>query len=145
MKEDAGDINQPIGRHKNHRTLMAVDGDAARDAVTHYQLLERYRSYDLLEITLGTGRTHQIRVHLTHIGHPVLGDPDYGGRDKWVNAMFGPERPLARRLLNAIGRQALHAARLEFTHPVTGTEHKFEADLPKDFDTVVSLVSAEGV
>lgn len=144
MKEETGKINEPIGRHKHKRTLMAIDGDNARDAITHYKLLLRFRSYDLLEVSLETGRTHQIRVHLTHLAHPVFGDPDYGGREKFVHSMFGPERPLAKRLLAILDRQALHAARLEFAHPHTGEPLKFEADLPKDYAKVIDTLKQEG-
>ena len=145
MKEDMGEINLPIGRDPKHRTLMAVNGDDPREAVTHYRLLERYRSYDLLEVTLDTGRTHQIRVHFSHLGHPVFGDPDYGGRDTWVNAMFGPERPLARRMLELLPRQALHAAKIEFPHPRTGQSLKFEVPMPEDLQSVIVVVRKDGV
>ena len=144
MKEETGEINAAIGRHPSKRTLMAVDGDDSREAVTHYRLIERCRSYDYLEIDLETGRTHQIRVHLSHLGHPVFGDADYGGRTKWVNAMFGPERPLARKMLEMLRRQALHAARLNFTHPSTGERLSFESPLPDDYASVLKLVKAEG-
>lgn len=144
MKISKGSINLPIGRHPTHRTLMAVNGDDARESVTHYRLVERYRSYDYLEVNLETGRTHQIRVHLAHLGHPVLGDPDYGGREVWVSAMFGPERPLARKLLKTIDRQALHAARLEFVHPYTEESLNFDAPLPDDYAAVIELLKGEG-
>jgi len=143
MKEEAGTIDLPIGRHHSNRTLIAVNGDNSREAVTHYRLVERYRSYDLLEVSLETGRTHQIRVHFSHLGHPVFGDPDYGGRDKWVNAMFGPERPLARRLLEILPRQALHAAKIEFPHPKTGEQLEFEAKLPEDLAMIIALLQKE--
>ncbi|MCX6835173.1 MAG: RluA family pseudouridine synthase [candidate division Zixibacteria bacterium] len=143
MKEETGTIDLPIGRNHTNRTLMAVNGDDPREAVTHYRLVERYRSYDLLEVSLETGRTHQIRVHFSHLGHPVFGDPDYGGRDKWVNAMFGPERPLARRLLEILPRQALHAAKIEFPHPKTGEKLEFEAKIPGDFATIIALLQEE--
>jgi len=144
MKEDEGEIDLPIGRRRNIRTLMAVNGDDARPACTHYRVLERYRSYDLLEVTLETGRTHQIRVHFSHLGHPVFGDPDYGGREKWVDGMFGPERPLARRMLEMLPRQALHAARIEFVHPVTGEDVSCESALSADFDCIMDVIRREG-
>ena len=144
MKEETGEIDLPIGRHPTHRTLMAVDGGDAREALTRYKLLERFRSYDLLEVTLATGRTHQIRVHFQHLGHPVFGDPHYGGREKWVNAMFGPERPLAKRMLATLNRQALHAAKLEFTHPHTGEKLSFAAPLPDDYAGVLDSLKSEG-
>ena len=97
----------------------------------------------MLEATLETGRTHQIRVHFSHLGHPVFGDPDYGGRDKWVNAMFGPERPLARRLLEILPNQALHAAKIEFPHPHTGEKLEFEAPMPRDYADIIALLKKE--
>jgi 23S rRNA pseudouridine1911/1915/1917 synthase len=144
MREDEGTIDLPIGRNHNLRTLMAVNGDEPRDSVTHWTLLERYRSYDFLEVSLETGRTHQIRVHFAHLGHPVFGDPDYGGREKWVGAMFGPERPLARKMLALMPRQALHAARIEFPHPHTGDEMMFEVKPPEDFGRIIDALQREG-
>jgi 23S rRNA pseudouridine1911/1915/1917 synthase len=143
MKEETGTVDLPIGRHRTVRTLMAVNGDAPREAVTRYRLVERCRSYDLLEVSLETGRTHQIRVHFSHLGHPVFGDPDYGGREQWVNAMFGPERPLARRMLEILPRQALHAAKLEFPHPHTGERLAFEAEMPGDYAGVIDSLNSE--
>ncbi|MEW5795829.1 MAG: RluA family pseudouridine synthase [Candidatus Zixiibacteriota bacterium] len=143
MKGDTGEIDLPVGRDPKNRTLMAVEGDDPREATTRWRLIERYRSYDLLEVSLDTGRTHQIRVHFSHLGHPVFGDPDYGGREQWVNAMFGPERPLARRLLEALPRQALHAAKIEFPHPKTGERMMFEAKLPGDLTSVIDVLRAE--
>ncbi len=145
MKEESDQIDLPIGRHPTHRTLMAVNGADPRAALTRYRLMERFRSYDLLEVNLATGRTHQIRVHFSHLGHPVFGDPDYGGREKWVSSMFGPERPLAKRLLALIDRQALHASKLEFTHPHTGQPLSFEVTLPADFQNLLALLQAEGM
>ena len=144
MKEDEGEIDLPIGRSHRDRTRMSVAGSASREALTKYRLKERFRSYDLLEIELGTGRTHQIRVHFSHLGHPIFGDPDYGGREKWVNAMFGPERPLARKLLGILSHQALHAARLEFAHPITGAPLQFQAVLPVDIQRILAMLAAEG-
>jgi 23S rRNA pseudouridine1911/1915/1917 synthase len=145
MKKDIGEIKLAVGRHPTQRTLMTVDGSNPREAQTNYTLIDRFRSYDYLEVSLATGRTHQIRVHFLHLGHPVFGDPNYGGRDKWVGAMFGPERPFARRMLNMLKRQALHAARLEFVHPHTGEELSFEAPLPDDYAGVLELLKTEGM
>ncbi len=138
LKEEQGTIDLPIGRSLKDRTHMSVTGTAARQAVTEYRLLRRYRQYDLLDVSLLTGRTHQIRVHLSHLGHPVFGDPDYGGREKWVRGMFGPDRPAARQLLGLITRQALHARRLEFSHPHTFQKMVFDAPLPADFAAVLA-------
>ena len=144
MAEQSGRVDLPIGRSRRNRKKMAVGGSGARPAVTAYRLRERFRSYDLLEIILETGRTHQIRVHFAHLGHPVLGDPDYGGRDKWHRGMFGPQRPLAKKLLTALSRQALLAARLQFAHPVTGQSLDFSCEPPPDLGAAIDLLSAEG-
>jgi 23S rRNA pseudouridine1911/1915/1917 synthase len=144
VKEDSGVIDRPIGRSPKNRKKMAVVERDGKEAVTEYRLIDRFRSYDLLEIQLHTGRTHQIRVHFSHFGHPVFGDPDYGGREKWHRGIFAPERPLARRLLGSISRQALHARRLEFAHPEEGRPLTFEADLPDDFAGLLELLDEEG-
>jgi 23S rRNA pseudouridine1911/1915/1917 synthase len=144
VREEAGTIDLPMGRSRRDRTKMAVDGAASREAVTEYRLIKRFKSYDLLDVVLGTGRTHQIRVHFSHLGHPVFGDPEYGGRDKWHRAMFGPDRPLGRRLLGIMQRQALHARRLEFTHPATGERLVFEAEAPEDFRLLLGALEEAG-
>jgi 23S rRNA pseudouridine1911/1915/1917 synthase len=144
MPNDSGTIEAPIGRSATERTKMAVTQENSRQAVTHYELRERYRSYDLLDVKLETGRTHQIRVHFSHLGHPVFGDPEYGGRENWLQGMFAPERPLAKRLLMVIKRQSLHARRLEFVHPVTNKTLVCEVEPPEDFQTVLATLRAEG-
>jgi 23S rRNA pseudouridine1911/1915/1917 synthase len=145
LLQEHGEVDLPIGRSSADRKLMAVTNVAGREAVTQFRRMARYRSYDLMEVSLLTGRTHQIRVHFSHLGHPVFGDPEYGGREKWLRGVFGPERPLARRLLELIRRQALHARRLEFVHPVTGAAVKAEAEPPGDFKAVLALLEREGV
>ncbi len=144
MKEDAGTIDLPIGRSLKDRKKMIVTHHRSREAVTSYKLLDRYRSYDLLEVNLHTGRTHQIRVHLSHLGHPVFGDLGYGGRQKWHRGIFAPERLLAKRLLEIMPRQALHATRLEFTHPVTGEKLSLHRDPPADFQALLNVLNEEG-
>jgi 23S rRNA pseudouridine1911/1915/1917 synthase len=114
VRGDAGVIRVPIGRHPRHRTRMAVV-PSGRPAATNFEVRERLPGATLLECRLQTGRTHQIRVHLRHIGHPVLGDPVYGVRAAGIR------------------RQALHAVRLAFTHPRTGHPVCFTAPLPEDF------------
>ena len=127
----SGTIDAPMGRHPRIRTLQAVVPEG-RPAVTHYETTHRYSFLSRLNVTLETGRTHQIRVHLASIGHHVFGDPDYGGREERLKG-FDPEiRERARRLLKDLDRQALHAGRLEFRHPFTGKEMVFEVDLPED-------------
>lgn len=144
MSEDEGTIDLPIGRSLKDRKKMSVTHVDSREAITKYHLVDRFRSYDLLDVKLLTGRTHQIRVHFAHLGHPVFGDPDYGGREKWLRGQFGPERPLARRLLDTLSHQALHARKLEFIHPVTGRNVVFEAPTPPEFQDVLDILIAEG-
>ncbi len=144
MKNEKGTIDLPIGRSLRDRTRMSVTSRKSRNAVTEYRLLDRYRSYDLLEVNLQTGRTHQIRVHLSHLGHPVFGDPDYGGRQKWHRGIFAPERILAGKLLEKMKRQALHATRLKFDHPVTGAVIDVSVDPPEDFRELLNLLDKEG-
>lgn len=144
MPKDTDSINLPIGRSTRDRTKMAVAA-AGRQAVTEYQLRTRFRSYDLLDVHLQTGRTHQIRVHFSHLGHPVFGDPEYGGREKWLRGVFAPERPLARQLLDILPSQALHARRLEFIHPHTSRQLALEANPPEAFQRVIDTLFSRGV
>ena len=123
-----GTIDAPIGRHPTHRTAMAVVGSGRR-AVTHYAVREVLGEASLLGVTLETGRTHQIRVHMSHIGHPVLGDPVYGlGR-----LPRGPRKKTKSNRPGPIDRQALHAHRLCFRHPIEGDERELVAEPPADF------------
>lgn len=123
-----GTIDAPIGRHPTHRTAMAVVGSGRR-AVTHFAIREVLGDASLLGITLETGRTHQIRVHMNHIGHPVLGDPVYGlGR-----LPRGPRKKSRSNQQNLIERQALHAHKLAFRHPIDGDERELMAEPPADF------------
>ena len=144
MKDEQGTIDLPIGRSMKNRKRMSVTHVKSREAVTNYKFLDRFRSYDLLEVNLHTGRTHQIRVHLSHVGHPVFGDPDYGGRLKWHKGIFAPERLLAKKLLEILPRQALHAARLKFTHPITRELLDLHRDPPDDFRALLDLLDNEG-
>ncbi|HLW59924.1 MAG TPA: RluA family pseudouridine synthase [bacterium] len=125
LRGEAGVIDAPVGRHPVHRTRMAVV-PRGRPAVTRYRVRERFPEATLLECRLETGRTHQIRVHLLHIGHPILGDPVYG-----------------RARVPEMQRQALHAARLAFTHPRTGDAVTCDAPLPRDFATLLDRLRAE--
>ncbi|MBN1212604.1 MAG: RluA family pseudouridine synthase [candidate division Zixibacteria bacterium] len=144
MPRDEGEIDLPIGRSIKDRKKMIVTLVNSREAVTRWKLLERFRSYDLVEASLLTGRTHQIRVHFAHLGHPVFGDPEYGGREKYQRGLFAPERPLGKKLLELIDRQALHAKHISFSHPVSQKDLSFEAPLPKDFKAVLVLLEEEG-
>jgi len=123
MREEKGVVEARVGRHPKHRKKMAViKGTGGREAVTHYRVLERFNKYSLVELDLKTGRTHQIRVHLTSIGHPIVGDPTYGHhREEFT-----------------VSGQLLHAARLGFDHPRTGKQLEFEAGMPEDMEEIVS-------
>jgi len=120
-------IDRPIGRHPKDRKRMAVV-EGGRPSVTHVRRLERWPGADLLAIRLETGRTHQIRVHLRHIGHPVVGDPFYG--PGWERGMSGAGGAWATEFGRQAGRLFLHAARLSFKHPTSGEEMTFNAPLP---------------
>jgi len=130
-----GTVDAAIGRHPVDRKRMSVNS-GGREAVTHYRVRERLRAHSLLELQLETGRTHQIRVHMTHLGYPVVGDPAYGGRPRPVRGMT----ELAAQRLLEFRRQALHAAQLSFTHPATGELVSFEAPLPDDFQNLLDAL-----
>jgi 23S rRNA pseudouridine1911/1915/1917 synthase len=129
-----GTIDAPLGRHPHARDKQAVR-KTGRSAITHWQVLERFQGADrkeaasLLACTLETGRTHQIRAHLAHIGHPILGDATYGTGFKTKASRLGPE---ARIALGGLGRQALHAYLLAVEHPETGDLLEFRSELPGD-------------
>jgi 23S rRNA pseudouridine1911/1915/1917 synthase len=122
-------VDAPIGRARNDRKRMAVMAEG-RSAVTRLHRLERWVAADLLRVELESGRTHQIRVHLAHIGHPVVGDRTYG--PKAVRGISGRDRAWAAELSRRVGRQFLHAAELRFVHPGTGEALRFESALPPD-------------
>jgi 23S rRNA pseudouridine1911/1915/1917 synthase len=126
-------VNAPIGRHQSHRQKMAVvaDGPTARQALTELSVIERLDGFTFLHASLQTGRTHQIRVHCSYIGHPIVGDPFYGGRRREPPGRFGPKlRAEFEQLLERLSGQALHAYRLSFDHPRTGERMEFEAPMP---------------
>jgi 23S rRNA pseudouridine1911/1915/1917 synthase len=133
MPEAEITVDAPVGRHPTERKRMAVV-EGGRRAVTHFRRLERWRAADLLQAQLETGRTHQIRVHLLHLGHPVVGDETYApGRERGVS---GAARAWAQELARRTPRQFLHAAELRFRHPRTGESMRFEAPLPEDLRSV---------
>lgn len=120
VKENNATINMPIGRSKKDRKKMDVDKNG-KEAITHFKVLKRYQDCTLLEINIETGRTHQIRVHLSHIGYPIIGDEVYSnGKNKWN-----------------IEGQCLHAKSLDFKHPITEKEMHIEAELPKYFQKIL--------
>lgn len=126
FKEDKGEVNLPIARDKRNRKRMAVD-PGGRYALTRYEVIERFGKYTLLRVNILTGRTHQIRVHMTHIKHPLVGDIQYSrGKNE-----FGIEG------------QLLHSRMLEFAHPITGQRMKLEAELPEEFKEVLRKLGSE--
>ncbi len=126
IREEAGEIRAPIGRSPKDRQKMAVVRENGKDAVTRFRVLERFGDYTLAECRLLTGRTHQIRVHMAYIGHPVLGDPKYGpGKCPF-----------------AIRGQALHSMTISFTHPTTGAPMRFAAPLPADMEEILRALRA---
>jgi 23S rRNA pseudouridine1911/1915/1917 synthase len=124
-------IDAPVARDPRDRKKMAVV-DGGRRALTRVRVRERWLAAELLDVALQTGRTHQIRVHLAHLGHPVVGDAVYGAG--WERGMGGEARLWARELARRVPRQFLHAAELVFDHPVTGERMRFEAPLPPDLE-----------
>jgi len=133
-----GLVDEPIGRHPTKRTNMAVTF-SGRPSVTHYRVMEKYRLHTRLRLRLETGRTHQIRVHMAYITHPLVGDPVYGGRPR-------PPKNSTPELLTKLRtfkRQALHAAMLSLYHPITGELMTWHADLPDDFVELIELLQAD--
>jgi 23S rRNA pseudouridine1911/1915/1917 synthase len=138
---ESGRLDTPYGRHPRDRTRYTGRVQSARRAITEWKVLERFgEAAALVEVTLHTGRTHQIRVHLAEAGHPLLADAAYGGRRR--EARLGAEHP-ASRAAEAVGRQALHAWKLSFDHPTTGRRMAFEAPIPGDLAKAIELLRAE--
>ena len=130
LKEEQGTVDAPIGRHPRDRKKMAVLGASdgrSRNAVTHYEVLERYRGYCFVRCRLETGRTHQIRVHMAHLGHPLVGDVTYGGGKTKFE--------LSNKSL--IEGQCLHAGELKLTHPRTGEDMHFKSELPREMQLLI--------
>jgi 23S rRNA pseudouridine1911/1915/1917 synthase len=135
-------IDEPIARHPVHRQRMAVRPVSGRAALTEVFVVDTYRHFDYIRVRTHTGRTHQIRVHMAHVGNPLLGDSVYGGR-KPVQIAQVRVRALFGRLLKLVPRHALHASRLSFTHPVTGRRLAFTAALPTDMRLALETLHRE--
>ena len=118
FKEDRGEINAPIGRHKIDRKKMCVTDKNSKSAVTHYEVLEEFKDFSYIRCVLETGRTHQIRVHMAYLGHPLAGDDVYG----------------PKKVITELEGQCLHAIKLGFLHPITGEYMEFESALEEKFE-----------
>lgn len=138
LMTSGGKIDEPIGRHPMQRKRMAVT-DAGKPAVTHFRVLERYRAHTRLKVQLETGRTHQIRVHMTHIRYPLLGDPAYGQRLQLPRGAS----PELIHILRTFKRQALHAYELELTHPETQKRMSWQAPIPADMQQLITILKAD--
>lgn len=140
-----GTVNAPIDRHPTDRTRMTVvnrrdeDDERGREAVSHYRVIARFRGHTHVRVQLETGRTHQIRVHMAHIGHPLIGDPVYGGRPRLPKG----GSPAMIRAIQQFPRQALHARRLGLVHPVTGAEMSWESPLPADMAELLRVLAED--
>lgn len=133
-------IDLPIGRHPNHRTKMAVQPKQGRVAWSCYQVRKRYKHFTLVDVEIKTGRTHQIRVHLAHIHHPVVGDDVYG--DGQVNQLHNNK---LKSVINNLNRQFLHAAKLAFIHPSTNEYISFSSPLPPDLDQLLNIIDVDTI
>ena len=133
-----GTVDEPIGRHRTQRIKMAVRSDG-RAAVTHYRIEKKFRAHTLARVRLETGRTHQIRVHLAHVGYPIVGDPVYGGRRR----LPAGASPALKSALESFRRQALHAERLSFTHPKSGKPVTYTAPLPADLRELLGALARD--
>lgn len=140
FEEPEGTITGHIGRSRSDRQKMAVypDGSEGKHAVTHYKVLKRYGYVSLIECRLETGRTHQIRVHMAHIGHPLFNDARYGGDSILRGTTFTKYKQFVENCFTLLPRQALHARSLGFIHPTTGRKVLFESPLPADMQAVVT-------
>jgi len=133
-----GTVDAPIGRHSHTRTRMAVN-ERGRPAVSHYRIEKKYRAHTLLRVKLESGRTHQIRVHMAHLKHPLVGDPVYGGR---LHLPKGAS-PALISALQGFKRQALHAARLGVVHPGSGKSVEWEAPIPDDMRALLKVLEKD--
>jgi 23S rRNA pseudouridine1911/1915/1917 synthase len=139
FQEDEGTIEGNLGRSPKDRTVMQVlqDPELGKTAITHWKVVERFTYVTLVECKLETGRTHQIRAHMKHIGHPLFNDAAYGGDRVLKGTVFSKYKQFVENCFKLLPRQALHAAVLEIDHPATGKRMRFESPLPKDMQSVL--------
>jgi len=139
MRDDHGLVEGQIGYNSRNRKLRAVVDKGGKDAATEYTVLERYECATLVRLKLRTGRTHQIRVHMAHLHHPVVGDKDYGGRESAIQGVYHAYRKLAKDMLAFLDRQALHARTLGFVHPITKKVIDVQSEVPHDMQSAITL------
>jgi 23S rRNA pseudouridine1911/1915/1917 synthase len=139
LKEESGTIIAHVGRHQRFRKLFTAypEGEHGKEAITHYRVLERFGYVTMVELQLETGRTHQIRVHMQSIGHPLFGDTTYGGDRIVKGTIFSKYKQFVENTFALLPRQALHAKELGFVHPVTGEKLHFTSELPADMQQVI--------
>jgi 23S rRNA pseudouridine1911/1915/1917 synthase len=139
FEEDEGTIVAHVGRHQRFRKLFTAypEGEYGKEAITHYNVLERFNYVTLIECRLETGRTHQIRVHMQHIGHPLFNDETYGGDTIVKGTVFTKYKQFVENCFALCPRHALHAQQLGFIHPATNQQMNFESALPNDMESVI--------
>ena len=139
MEQDAGTVIAHVGRHKKTRKLFDAypEGEAGKEAITHYKVLERFGYVTLIECILETGRTHQIRVHMQHIGHPIFNDDTYGGNRIVKGTVYTKYKQFVDNCFDICPRQALHAKTIGFIHPTTKESVLFNSELPNDVQQVI--------
>lgn len=139
VKEDSGTINAHIGRHQRFRKMFTTypEGDSGKEAITHYKVVERFNYVTLIELRLETGRTHQIRVHMKHIGHPLFNDSTYGGDRIVKGTVYAKYKQFIDNCFKTLPRHALHAKELGFVHPANNQQMMFDSELPDDMIQVL--------
>ena len=140
VREGEGSIDAPVGRDRRHRERMTVNRSQGKPAVTHFRVVQRSEGLTLVELSLETGRTHQIRVHMRYLGHPVVGDPEYGWPVKRGLEGISPEKRLLQGKLKKARTQLLHATRLSLVHPLSGREMTFESPPPSLFRQIAGYL-----